>query len=338
MISQSSSKSPEVRAFAHYLRTGRRLSAGMLGTASPIETKFNPYHDPKDGRFTFGPGGSGGGSDGVYRPDEGGARLILTGAPEEPPRGIGDNGGPPLDPIEIEHAFPGLSNAPASAILAVGDSIFDLTGPGRAATTQWAWETSQALFQQIKAIDPGYHYDSLGFPSTLDGQMRMINDLRWDRAAAIYRLKGDPGPLQVEVLRFLQERTDIAYNKALAKAKNGALPHAMTDRIALGNVIDALVKDDLRVQLNTRQISTDQYKSIRISGREYDTSGTDLTYTIPDARVNDIAFDVTLWRKIPGRRQIRGFFNGDFKPRAVVIVRPRQIDPKGSYVITRPRR
>ena len=33
-------------AFEHYVRTGRRL-------AEPVEIKFNPWHDPDDGRFTF---------------------------------------------------------------------------------------------------------------------------------------------------------------------------------------------------------------------------------------------------------------------------------------------
>ncbi|MBA3880645.1 MAG: hypothetical protein C0500_13130 [Sphingobium sp.] len=42
------------RAFAHWLRTGR-LPDG--GTAQVIELKFNPYHDPRNGRFTFAPGG-----------------------------------------------------------------------------------------------------------------------------------------------------------------------------------------------------------------------------------------------------------------------------------------
>lgn len=45
----------ELLAFEHYLRTGLMLDAGDLELL--IERKFNPYHDPDNGRFTFGPGG-----------------------------------------------------------------------------------------------------------------------------------------------------------------------------------------------------------------------------------------------------------------------------------------
>jgi hypothetical protein len=93
----------------------------------PIEKKFNPYHDSQNGQFTFGPDG-GSVSDGVYRPGNGAPALIRTGM-EEPPRGIGDNG-PPLDAVTLAQAFPGLINAPAGAVIAVANPIFDLTGPG----------------------------------------------------------------------------------------------------------------------------------------------------------------------------------------------------------------
>lgn len=48
-------KSAEHLAFENYLRTGRRLSP--KASARNIEYKFNPYHDPLNGRFTFAPGG-----------------------------------------------------------------------------------------------------------------------------------------------------------------------------------------------------------------------------------------------------------------------------------------
>lgn len=52
-------KSAARRAFEHYLRTGRRLAppASSSGPAPAPERKFNPYHDPRNGRFTFAPGG-----------------------------------------------------------------------------------------------------------------------------------------------------------------------------------------------------------------------------------------------------------------------------------------
>ena len=45
----------ERRVFEHFLRTGTRVDANRLAEAS--KRKFNPYHDPDDGRFTFKPGG-----------------------------------------------------------------------------------------------------------------------------------------------------------------------------------------------------------------------------------------------------------------------------------------
>ena len=45
-------------AFAHYLRTGQCLPESAFGPARVRrEVKFNPFHDPRDGRFTFATGG-----------------------------------------------------------------------------------------------------------------------------------------------------------------------------------------------------------------------------------------------------------------------------------------
>lgn len=50
------SKSAARRAFAYYLRTGWRLAVDP-DAPGPEQRKFNPYHDPRNGRFTFAPGG-----------------------------------------------------------------------------------------------------------------------------------------------------------------------------------------------------------------------------------------------------------------------------------------
>lgn len=73
----------------------------------------------------------------------------------------------------------------------------------------------------------------------------------------------------------------------------------------------------------------------RFDRRENDSSGTDLTYRRPDARVKDVAFDVTLTRKTLGTAQVRGFFNTDFRPSRVVIIRPRRLGAGHTYVIRR---
>lgn len=54
-------KSAERLAFEIYLRTGRRIAR-----PAPAESKFNPYHDPRNGRFTFAPGGPRSVADSVF--------------------------------------------------------------------------------------------------------------------------------------------------------------------------------------------------------------------------------------------------------------------------------
>ncbi len=81
-------------AFAHYLRTGQRLLESAFGPARvPAEVKFNPNHDPRDGRFTFASGG--GLAAGVAaRPER--RRSIQPGRVPVPPVGT-----PPLRSADV---------------------------------------------------------------------------------------------------------------------------------------------------------------------------------------------------------------------------------------------
>ena len=45
------------RASGRWLRTGRLPTVRL---ADGTELKFNPYHDPRNGQFTFAPGGAAG--------------------------------------------------------------------------------------------------------------------------------------------------------------------------------------------------------------------------------------------------------------------------------------
>lgn len=68
---ESAGKAWDTRySFDAYLRTGRLIQ--KIGSEQPVEVKFNPWHDPDDGRFTFtGSGVYYGGNGTASEPGEG---------------------------------------------------------------------------------------------------------------------------------------------------------------------------------------------------------------------------------------------------------------------------
>jgi hypothetical protein len=100
--------------------------------------------------------------------------------------------------------------------------------------------------------------------------------------------------------------------------------------------MDSTVRARLSWFFNDLRISTVPGSTVRVNRRAYDSSAAALSYRLPDARVGNFAFDVSLREKSLSDQQIRGFFNADFKPIGVVIVRPNQLGNKSSYVIWRP--
>ncbi|UUL81278.1 hypothetical protein [Sphingomonas qomolangmaensis] len=363
------------RTISVWLRTGRLPAFPTDG----IELKFNPYHDPRNGQFTFAPGGprslsrviishrrsrafaadnAGAArspelpidpprkpqttslqpivvSDAVYRPGD--TDPDLQQISSRPPRaGRGSNSRAFEDPMLLEQTFPGLRNAPGGAMLSVADHIFDLTGPARATTAALTQARTRVLIEQIGAIDPNYRFQSLGVPQTLQGQVNQVDGLRFDRAAAFVRTKGELRPMQVETLRFMQQRADLAYARGVKLLNARLLPIRLSSQEALGNYIDREVRKDLRRRYAQAGIDSGGAGPIRVNRRENDSSGSDATFRRPDARVGAVAYDVTLTRKTIQTGQVRGFFATDFQPTQVIIVRPRQLGPDNSYIITRP--
>ncbi|GGA44525.1 hypothetical protein GCM10011395_13430 [Sphingomonas psychrolutea] len=204
-------------------------------------------------------------------------------------------------------------------------------------------DQSKRLTAQIKAFDPKWHYDEIvptdAFRTpivTLQGLTAKVNDLRFQRVATVARVQGDYRLLQVETLRFVQRRTDNAYEDGLSLLKAGRLSPRLSEQEALGNYIDRRVREELRERYARFGIDSAGKGPVRVNRREDDSSGTDTTYRRPDARVKDVAFDVTLTRKTLGTAQVRGFFSTDFRPSRVVIIRPRQLGANHTYVIARP--
>jgi hypothetical protein len=253
-----------------------------------------------------------------------------------PPR-PGGNAAAFYDPMTLEQAMPGLAHAPAGAIVALADNILDWKGPARQATAELTKAYSNRLIKEIRALDPSYQFQSLGAPRTLEGQLNQLNQLRMQRAATIYRVTGDLKPLQFETMRFLQRSANRAYEEAIGLIKAGKLNIRLSDQEAIGTHIDQTVRLELRDIFNGLGISTGRGQPVRVNRREYNTSISEATYRIPDSRVGEIAFDVTLSPKNLGTAQVRGYFAADFTPQIVIIIRPEQLGRNSSYAIVRPR-
>ncbi len=348
------SRSAERMAFAHFLRTGRRVYLTGTGQTDALsEQKYNHNHDPRNGQFTFAMGGAR--SAGAFIRSGGGAvfrthgearqvkpRLLVSGTtsarpPMRPPAPIGHNGGPPLkDNVPLRALFPGLAALEPGIVIASAAVLSNPIGPAASLIASLNRSETERLIRDIKGIDPAYRFESLGEPLTVQGWTNQFNQLRWTRATAAYRINGDHSFLQAETVRFVQARVDAQYKEAVLKYDRGEIPHRLSREEAIGTYVDRNVRRDLRYQFGKQGVSTSKGSTVRINGREYDTSGTDATYRIPDARVGHVAIDMTLTRKTLATPQVRGFFNSDFLPEAAIIVRPSQLGANSSYIITRP--
>ena len=269
------------------------------------------------------------------------SNIILAaadGEDEKDPRfGIGGNNPPPEELIPQR-----LQQSPAGPAVQFFDNLMDISHPGDEANLEAAELRQRALLQRIHEIDPNYVYESIEPPGGLagmswQGRLNVINGLRADLAAAIYRVRGDIRPLQEVTLDFLQRTTNAEYDEAVQRYNAGELKVRLSREVAIGNYVDARVREYLRDFFNDLRISTEPGSAIRVNRRAYDSSGADVTYRIPDARVGNIAFDVSLEAKSLSDLQIRDFFNADFTPVGVVIVRPNQLGDNSSYVIWRPK-
>jgi hypothetical protein len=333
------------------------------GTAWQNEPRV-PARQPDGGQWTTGQGASGGPTlrakpaapvsphvpaprpepplpldGGVYRPGVDDPHVILTGGAEEEAESRRSNG-PPDDYTRLEDVFPGLREAPSLAIpLAPIDGFLGASALADEADAEGAWGQYWGLVHQIKQVDPTFSDVELFPPGKIDGLTRqgrtnLINNLRMERAAVYYRMRGDVGPLQVETLRFLQDAVDAAYEEAVSEADASRLQPRLSRAEAIGNWVDFTVRKDLKKLFDSFGIPYGPGADVTINNRDYESSENGQNYRIPDARIGDASFDWTLSPKTISAPQIRGFFRADSLPRAVVIIRPSELG--GAYLIPRP--
>jgi hypothetical protein len=250
----------------------------------------------------------------------------------DPRLGIGGNH-PPLEELIPER----LVQSPAGPVLQFLDNLLDLTGPADEANLEISKVQMRDLLDAIHEVDPDYVYESLMPAGGLagmswQGRRNVINGLQADLAAAIYRVRGDIQPLQEVTLEFMQRTTNSAYDRGVKLYDAGDLDFQLSREATIGNYVDARVREQLKDFFNNLEIPTDSGSAIRVNNRAYISSG---SYRIPDARIGNFAFDVSLEAKKPSKPQIKDFFSANFEPIGVVIIRPNQLGSNSSYVIWR---
>lgn len=262
-------------------------------------------------------------------------RVATEGEDDRDPRfGIGGNHPPPEELIPQR-----LQQSPAGPVVQFFDNLLDISGPGDEANLEAAQLQMRDLLYRIHEIDPNYVYESVEPSGGLAGmswqaRLSVINGLHADLAAAIYRVRGDIRPLQEVTLDFMQRMTNAAYDEAVQQYDAGELKAHLSRHEAIGNDVDSTVRGRLGVFFNRLGIPTGPGSAIQVNTRAYSSV---VSYRVPDARVGNLAFEVSLTAKSPSIRQIRGFFNAYFKPAGVVIVRPNQLGTNSSYIIWRPK-
>src|SRR3546814_15078839 len=83
-------------------------------------------------------------------------------------------------------------------------------------------------------------------------------------------------------LRFVQERVDQAYAEGIKLLRAGRLNIRLSEQEALGNFIDRRVRSDLRRRYHQYGIDAAGKGPVRVNRRENDSSGSELSFRLPD--------------------------------------------------------
>ena len=105
----------------------------------------------------------------------------------------------------------------------------------------------------------------------------------------------------------MQEMTDLAYARGLKMLRAGRLTVRLSEQEALGNFIDREVRNELRRRYDRYGINSAGQGPVRVNRRENDNSGSEVSFRRPDARVDNIAYDVTLTQKTLRRLRFKVF-------------------------------
>jgi len=163
--------------------------------------------------------------------------------------------------------------------LAPIDGFFGLGALADEANLEATLGQYRALVAKIKQVDLNFVDDELLPPGgiaglTWQGRANLINGLRMRRAAAYYQIRGDVGFLQVEALRFLQNTVDATYEEAVSEADAGRLQPRLSREEAIGNWMDARVRQELKNTFASYGIPYGPGEDVTINNRDYEVRRT----------------------------------------------------------------
>lgn len=304
------------RAISRWLRTGFLPVARLAGG---LELKFNPYHDPRNGRFTFATGI--------------GAGIEEHYGGQGPRLGRGGNSRAFEDPMTVEQAFPELHGPLWNGIQALAQSTLDIFGPAAEAQINILDNRSKEVLKEIKKLDPNFVYQQIYSPQpSVEASAAKLDDLMMWRAATYLRKTGNIEPLKTAMMVRMQREIDQAKREGDKLQKAGELKsHGVNDQMRLGNYVDRRVRGNIRGALNWYGIKAAARGRVRINRRLY-IDGQGRSYGIPDVMVDDLIIEGSLQRKTMSAAQLRRFAKGLPKPRHIAVMTPSEAGSAHTYV------
>lgn len=270
--------------------------------------------------------------------------FVLTGGPpparRAPPPSIRTNRRP-NDIQEPGTGSPGsVVNSPViQTVFAPIDGFLGWSASAGAAVESAQLGIIKTLRSDIRDLDPNWRFPPDGVGEGASARYLQIEGLYLQRAYLRYRTTGsasDVRELQEIVGRFIQRRVDVNYAEGVRLYQRGKLAVNLNPNEAIGNYVDREVRGNLRTFFAANRVPFGRGNDlINVNNRVYETES---TYRIPDSRVGDVIFEVTLSRKTGSSSQVQGFLRAAPDTTAVVIIRPSQLGYGGktasaSYLI-----
>ena len=167
---------------------------------------------------------------------------------------------PPTSGALLE-VFPGLATAPGDTIVYPREGWRDAVSPDVAANETAARAAAEALVSRFarlfQAMCPRRSTTPRPFRGRSKGEWRTSTRFGGRGQPPLFIAHGEVQPLQVETLRFLQQRADAAYEEAVLLYQTDRLKAPLGREQAIGREVDRALDRELRDFYSNLGVSVD---------------------------------------------------------------------------------